>query len=69
MSQSVSKNAPHKPGTYAKGDDVRVATSVASAAALAFDGYSLQVEPALDAPKADPVSSTAAVKDKDKPKP
>ena len=37
----------YKPGTYVKGDSVRVAHTAATAVALRFDGYQLRTEDAL----------------------
>lgn len=43
--------APHQPGVYAKGENVRVASSVAEATALVFDGFALRG----DEPTAKPI--------------
>lgn len=42
----TSSAAPYQPGVYVKGDSVRIASTTSAAAALAFDGYALQGEPA-----------------------
>lgn len=54
----------YEPGTYAKGDDVKVATTPAKAVALVFQGYKLKSEKVDEAAApAAPVTDTAPVQD------
>lgn len=54
----------YAPGTYVKGDDVKVATTASKAVALVFQGYKLKSESVDEgAAPAAPVTDSAPVQD------